>query len=72
MIGSGRRSQKRKPQAGGQNPELTQVSGKPLSTDGIDIHKLVLETDEEESKNADEGAPKRNEVVFSAWDFAGT
>jgi serine/threonine protein kinase/GTPase SAR1 family protein len=52
------------------NKEMFQTSGKTLSTDGIDIYNIHIETDvtlEDQSGKREE----RKHLTFSVWDFAG-
>lgn len=50
--------------------EMFQTSGKTLSTDGIDIYNIHIETD---MVWEDQGAKReeRKHLTFSVWDFAG-
>jgi hypothetical protein len=58
-----------KKRKGDTTRDLTQLSGKPLSTDGIDIHTLTVPTE----VPAEEGSETTTkDIVFSAWDFAGS
>lgn len=51
----------------GGNHQGTQISGKPLSTDGIDIHRVYFETDIE----TEDGKKEMKDMIFNLWDFGG-
>lgn len=48
------------------NSHKGQISGKPLSTDGIDIHNIFYETEVDI-----DGVTEKKDITFNVWDFAG-
>jgi len=51
--------------------EMFQTSGKTLSTDGIDIYNIHIETDVVVEDESDKKETTKKHLTFSVWDFAG-